>query len=108
MIVTISSCKGIINVEQFIDQSKDNNEEEKMPKKQMEIRFSCGENSITTYLDQGWIILEESTEEKYVPEIVLLMKFVIWKKIKDVKKQCLIKLERKIFRKNSWVFMNKK
>tara|TARA_Y100000816_G_C25857899_1_gene448002 strand:+ start:78 stop:425 length:348 start_codon:yes stop_codon:yes gene_type:complete len=65
MIVTISSCKRIINVEQFIDQSKDNNEEGKdAEKKQMEIRFSCGENGITTYLDQGWIILEESTEEK--------------------------------------------
>ena len=33
-------------------------------KRKMEIRFSCGENGIKKYLEDGWIILEEYSEEK--------------------------------------------
>jgi len=32
--------------------------------KRMEIKFSCGENGISEYLDDGWTILEENSEEK--------------------------------------------
>ena len=33
-------------------------------KKRMEIKFSCGENKISEYLDDGWIILKEDSAEK--------------------------------------------
>ena len=33
-------------------------------KKRIEIKFSCGEGSISEYLDEGWIILKEDSLEK--------------------------------------------
>ena len=33
-------------------------------KKRMQIKFSCGEDGISKYLDEGWIILKEDTLEK--------------------------------------------
>ena len=40
---------------------KDNRNSEK---KRMEIKFSCGEEGISEYLDEGWIILKENSKEK--------------------------------------------
>ena len=33
-------------------------------KKRMEIKFSCGEDRISEYLDDGWKILKEDSQEK--------------------------------------------
>ena len=33
-------------------------------KKKMEIKFSCGEDGISEYLDDGWIILKQDSQEK--------------------------------------------
>ena len=33
-------------------------------KKLIEIKFSCGEDGISEYLDDGWIILKEDSQEK--------------------------------------------
>ena len=33
-------------------------------KKRMEIKFSCGEDGISEYLDDGWNILNEESQEK--------------------------------------------
>ena len=33
-------------------------------KKKMEIKFSCGEDGISEYLDDGWKILKEESQEK--------------------------------------------
>ena len=30
----------------------------------MEIKFSCGDDGISEYLDAGWIILKEDSQEK--------------------------------------------
>ena len=40
------------------------NENNISEKKRMEIKFSCGEDKISEYLDDGWIILKEDTQEK--------------------------------------------
>ena len=48
----------INNLEKNID--KNLNSE----KKRMEIKFSCGEDGISEYLDDGWNILKEDTQEK--------------------------------------------
>ena len=47
-----------INSEENINKNTD------LEKKRMEIKFSCGENRITEYLDDGWIILKENSKEK--------------------------------------------
>ena len=55
-----SSNKGdpINSLEKNIDE-KSNSE-----KKRMEIKFSCGEDGISEYLNDGWKILKEDSQEK--------------------------------------------
>ena len=43
---------------------EDFNENVNSEKKIMEIKFSCGENRISEYLEDGWIILKEDSQEK--------------------------------------------
>ena len=43
---------------------EDLNENVNSEKKIMEIKFSCGENKISEYLEDGWIILKEDSQEK--------------------------------------------
>ena len=60
----LSSCKTINNDESIIDQTKN---EPTSQKETMEIRLSCGEdteNGISKYIDNGWTIVEEYSEEK--------------------------------------------
>ena len=35
----------------------------------MEIKFSCGEDGISEYLDDGWKILKKIPKKKFVHEI---------------------------------------
>ena len=59
--IFISSCKTAINEDYPIPNSEENINSEK---KRMEIKFSCGEDGISEYLDDGWIILKEDSLEK--------------------------------------------
>tara|TARA_A100001388_G_scaffold268518_1_gene243757 strand:- start:2 stop:370 length:369 start_codon:yes stop_codon:yes gene_type:complete len=65
MAIFLSSCSASIN-----NEFPKNNTEEKIneitdsEKKRMEIRFSCGEDGISEYLDDGWIVLREESQEK--------------------------------------------
>ena len=65
LLLTISSCKTITN-ENKSENGTDNNPPENLTNKknQIEIRFSCGEDGISKYLDEGWNIIEEYSEEK--------------------------------------------
>ena len=63
--IFLSSCKFSMdktnhknNLEETI------NENTKLEKKRMEIKFSCGENGISEYLKDGWNILKEDSQEK--------------------------------------------
>ena len=61
----LSSCKTSINKENSIKNLEKNiNEISTTEKKRMEIKFSCGEDGISEYLDDGWIILKEESQEK--------------------------------------------
>tara|TARA_B100000900_G_scaffold214524_1_gene181696 strand:+ start:272 stop:526 length:255 start_codon:yes stop_codon:yes gene_type:complete len=40
------------------------NEQSNSEKKRMEIKFSCGEDDISNYLEDGWNILKEDSQEK--------------------------------------------
>ena len=64
-IFLLSSCKATFNKNNRIINSEEklfeeNNSEIKM----MEIKFSCGENGISEYLEDGWIIVKEDSQEK--------------------------------------------
>ena len=63
--IFLSSCKSSINKEIPTNNSEDNlNENINSGKKRMEIKFSCGDDGISEYLDNGWIILKEDSQEK--------------------------------------------
>ena len=63
--IFLSSCKTSINKEYPIINSEGNiDENSNSEKKRMEIKFSCGEDGISEYLEDGWIVLKEELQEK--------------------------------------------
>ena len=61
----LTSCKTLINNENPIINSEENiNENNNSEKERMEIKFSCGDDGISKYLDNGWIILKQDSQEK--------------------------------------------
>ena len=63
--IFLSSCKTLINEETPLVNPEDKiNENPNLEKKRMEIKFSCGEDGISEYLDNGWTILKEDYREK--------------------------------------------
>ena len=64
VVIFLTSCKKSINNDSPIINSGENNNNTISETKRMEIKFSCGENGISEYLDNGWIILKEDTQEK--------------------------------------------
>ena len=59
--IFISSCKSAIDEDYPIPNSEESINSEK---KRMEIKFSCGDDGISKYLDNGWIIIKEDSQEK--------------------------------------------
>ena len=65
IVIFLSSCKPSLNKNSPIINSEDNiNSNTDAEKKRMEIKFSCGDDGISDYLDDGWIILKEDSQEK--------------------------------------------
>ena len=65
VIITLSSCRASINTDFPTNNTGGNiNENTNSEKKKMEVKFSCGEDGISEYLDDGWIILKEDSQEK--------------------------------------------
>ena len=63
--IFLSSCRSSINKKnQIKDLEKNINEISISEKRRMEIRFSCEEDGISEYLDDGWNILKEDSQEK--------------------------------------------
>ena len=63
--IFLSSCGQSINKEStIINSNKDIEANINLEKKRMEIKFSCGEDRISEYLDDGGIILKEDSQEK--------------------------------------------
>ena len=61
----LTSCKTPINNNNPIIDSEGFIKNDKNQEKQtMEIKFSCGDSGISKYLDDGWIILKEDSQEK--------------------------------------------
>ncbi len=64
-LLIISSCKTLTKKETLIDDSKENIKiNSSSENNQLEIRFSCEEDGISKYTDNGWVVVKEYTEEK--------------------------------------------
>ena len=65
IMILLSSCRTSIDEEYPINNSEEDIKENiNSEKERMEIKFSCGENGISEYLKDGWIILKENSQEK--------------------------------------------
>ena len=65
IVIFLTSCKSSLKEEPPVINSEDNiNSNTDAEKKRMEIKFSCGEDGISEYLDDGWSIIQESSKEK--------------------------------------------
>ena len=63
--IFLSSCRASTNKEYPINNSEENiNESNNSKKKRMEIKFSCDEDGISEFLENGWIIIKEDSQEK--------------------------------------------
>ena len=65
VMIFLTSCKTSINKDYPTISPEENiNKNINPEKKRMEIKFSCGDDGISEYLDAGWIILKEDSKEK--------------------------------------------
>ena len=65
VLILLTSCRTLINKDlPIINSEGDIKEDPNSEKKLMEIKFSCGEDGISEYLDNGWTILREDSQER--------------------------------------------
>tara|TARA_Y100000739_G_C20140208_1_gene254138 strand:- start:61 stop:414 length:354 start_codon:yes stop_codon:yes gene_type:complete len=66
VVIFLTSCKTSFNNEEFIENSEDSKKSEQIntAKSKIELKFSCGEDGISEFLNDGWIIVEEYSQEK--------------------------------------------
>ena len=65
VVMFLTSCRTSINKDDSIINSEESiNKNVNSEKKRMEIKFSCGEDGVSSYLDDGWVILKEDSQEK--------------------------------------------
>ena len=63
--IFLISCKTSINKEYPTKNLEEKiNDKPNSEKKRMQVKFSCGEEGISEYLEDGWIILKEDFQEK--------------------------------------------
>ena len=64
-LILLTSCRTSIEKDYPITDLEENiNEDINSGKQIMEIKFSCGDDRLSEYLDDGWIILKEESQEK--------------------------------------------
>ena len=64
-LMLLTSCNTTVNKEELIKDSEEQKIEQlNAAKNKMEVRYSCGDDGISEFLDDGWIIIKEYTEEK--------------------------------------------
>ena len=65
LLIFLTSCKSTANKQDLIiDSEEQKSQQIKLSKSKMEVRYSCGEDGISDFLNDGWIISKEYTEEK--------------------------------------------
>ena len=63
LLIFLTSCKTSGDKELPLENAETQNNDE-IKKSKIEVRVSCGEGRIEDYLSDGWIIVEEYSEEK--------------------------------------------
>jgi len=66
LLILLTSCKTVVN-EKKLKRERVDSKSEKIngSKSKMEVRYSCGkDDGISEFLNDGWIIVEEYSEEK--------------------------------------------
>ena len=65
VLIFLTACKTSVNKDfPIINSEKKIKENNNSEKKIMEIKFSCEKDGISEYLDDGWVILKEDSQEK--------------------------------------------
>ena len=65
VLIYLTSCRSSINIDNPTTNYEGNiNDKSNLEKQRMEIKFSCGDDGISEYLDDGWSILKEDSQEK--------------------------------------------
>ena len=65
ILILLTSCKTTVEEEELIKDSGDQKMEQlNLEKNKMEVRYSCGEDGISEFINDGWIIVKEYSEEK--------------------------------------------
>ena len=65
LLIFLTSCQSTANKDDLIRDSEDQNSQQiNEAKSKIEVRYSCGEDGVSEFLNDGWIITEEYTEEK--------------------------------------------
>ena len=65
ILIFLTSCRISNNKDYPIINSDENiNEINNSEKKRMEIKSSCGEDEVSEYLEDGWTIVKEASQEK--------------------------------------------
>ena len=64
LLLFLTGCKNVVNKETSIKDSENNLNDKIIEKSRMEIRVSCGKGEIANFINDGWIIVKESSEEK--------------------------------------------
>ena len=64
-LVFLTACRTAIkNKEPIMNSEGNTNENNNSDRIRMEIEFSCGNDGISKYLNDGWVILKEDSQEK--------------------------------------------
>ena len=65
LLMLLTSCETTVNKDELIKDSEEQNIERlNIEKSRMEVRYACGEDGISDFLNDGWIIVKEYSEEK--------------------------------------------
>ena len=64
VLILLTSCRTTNKDAPKIDSDGSIDEANNLEKTKIEIKFSCGEDDISKYLNDGWIILKEDSQEK--------------------------------------------
>ena len=69
IIIFLTACKTSLKKDYpIINSEENNNENENLKTKKMEVRFSCGEKGLSEYLDDGWKIIKEDINRYFTIE----------------------------------------
>ncbi len=65
LLILLTSCKRTFNNDELIKESEEQKTDQlNTSKSKMEVRYSCGEDDISTFINDGWTIVKEYSEDK--------------------------------------------